>query len=207
MCHPRRGWPPWPNRWGRSHEEADGLATLWRTNEGAQNQGEDCAGTVADGCGTRTGGGDGAGRRDFTTALHSCAQASSDPAAVSGLYTAVDARRSAAHDDMCCGYEMSVAIAARLARYLDLRAGRSVERRRRWRIRWWWRWRLRWTRLRLLRHRRLPSSAGHPSHHSKRNAPAPADDGSDEHDKPLALIRGHRHHWLGRLGSVRTLVT
>ena len=38
---------------------------------------------------------------------------------------------------------------------------------------------------------------------------SPADGGSDEHDKPSALIGGHRHHWppSGRLGSVRKLVT
>jgi hypothetical protein len=73
------GWPPWPNRLGGNRMKN---ATLWRANEGAQNQSEDCAGAVADGCGARTGGGDGAGGRDFATALHSCAQGASGPAAV-----------------------------------------------------------------------------------------------------------------------------
>jgi hypothetical protein len=50
--------PPDTFDWRNWHEEIErrnGRLRAWR-GEGAQNQGEDCAGAVADGCGARTGG-------------------------------------------------------------------------------------------------------------------------------------------------------
>src|SRR5262245_35941867 len=49
---------------GRSHEEDDAQATLWWAREGAQDKGEDRAGSVAHGRGART---SGAAMREFAT--------------------------------------------------------------------------------------------------------------------------------------------
>jgi hypothetical protein len=54
MCHDaRRGG-------GRSHAEGDGRLAVRRAHEGAQDQGEDCAGSDAHGCGATTSDGVGA---------------------------------------------------------------------------------------------------------------------------------------------------
>src|SRR5262245_17140883 len=47
---------------GRSHEEDDRSAPVWRANEGAEDQGEDRTGSGADGGSTKTGGGDNTAR-------------------------------------------------------------------------------------------------------------------------------------------------